>query len=546
MNNPMNEQRIERMQEVISDVVGHFAKEFPMHYKDALIAKIKDECQPDEEDERWLPDAPVADYELKSGAMMKKGDINKGWKSRFFVALNEADNYRIDYFEKEGGKKKGSIMCCGFEALAYTEEDTTTHGQFGVKLVPDDDRRRTWWLKCETEEEKDEWLKVMTTACNKAKPPVHEDAVVAAAFSGAYRSVRWHYGFYGWYRNVFAEGEQLGALCSEIVMREVVRAALDEVPEGPAKNTTVNMVRKNVDMAVIAAVNAAWGAAVQSCLAMKDTLEETVKSSLEPIFEQEVKLKEKISSTASDTVTPFLEDVGGRLCQPLLAACATPITKAYGSSVKGFGDFMKEKVKDGAYTADTMAENTRRAHMSVNYWWSGPLKDTNEIAWNIYANDLADVITFFGAGYSPYSLYSEVLDSIRDLTHRAITAFAAAVEEAKYEGQEAILNGVLAKFVHDAKLALKGVLENILDGILQSPFETLVITPCLELVKPIQDMIDEIPVPGLSDLFNLSSLTEEVLEKFKGDCVGAIVGGAFGKVSAQIDDAGKAEGVTSA
>lgn len=352
LNNPMNEHRIERMQEVISDVVGHFAKEFPMHYKDALIEHIKNGAAPEPEDERQLPDCPIPDYELKSGTMQKKGDINKGWKSRFFVAMNEADNFRIDYYEKEGGKKKGSIECCGFEALAYTEEDTATHGQFGVKIVPDDDRRRTWWLKCETEEEKDEWLKILTNACDKANPPVHEDEVIAAAFKGAYRSVRWHYGFYGWYRCVFGEGEQLGSLCSEIVMREVVRAALDEVPEGPAKSTTINMIRKNVDMAVIAAVNAAWGAAVSSCLAMKDTLEETVRQQLQPIFEQEAKLKEKIATSTSDTVNPFLEDVGGRLCKPLLTACASPITKAYVASVKGFASFMKEKLDEAAYTKE--------------------------------------------------------------------------------------------------------------------------------------------------------------------------------------------------
>lgn len=539
LNNPMNEHRVERMQEVISDVVGHFAKEFPMHYKDALIAKIKEQAQPEEEDERELPDAPIADYELKSGTMQKKGDINKGWKVRHFVALNEADNFRIDYFDKEGGKKKGSINCCGFEAMAFSEEDTTAHGQFGVKLVPDDDRRRVWWLKCETEEDKDEWIKVFTNACQKAKPQVNEDEVVAAAFRGAYRSVRWHYGFYGWYRCVFSEGEQLGSLCSEIVMREVVRAALDEVPEGPAKSTTISIVRKNVDVAVIAAVNAAWNAAVASCLAMRDTLEETVKKALSPIFEQEVKLKEKISSTTNDTVSPFLADVGSRLCQPLLAACSNPITKAYVSSVKGFSSYMKDKIAADAFTPDTFEYQVRDTHRSVNYWWSGPLKDTNEICWGIYCNDLADVISIFGAGYSPYSLYSEVLDSIRDLTHRAITAFAAEVKEANFEGQAAILAGIVTKYVHDAKLALKAVLESILGGILQSPFETLVITPCLELVKPIQDMIDEIPIPGLSDLFNLSTLTEEVLEKFKGDCVGTIVTSAYGKVSAQVDAAAK-------
>lgn len=543
MNNPMNEQRVERMQEVISDVVGQFSKEFPLHYKDALIAKIKEEGQPEEEDERKLPDCPTPDYEIKSGTINKKGDINKGWKTRHFIALNEADNFRIDYYDKEGGKKKGSIQCCGYEALAFTEEDTTTHGQFGIKIVPDDDRRRIWWLKCETEEEKDEWLKVFTNACSKANPPEHEDPVIVKAFAGAYRAVRWHYGFYGWYRNVFSEGEQLGALCSEIVMREVVRAALDEVPEGPAKSTTVNMIRKNVDVTVIAAVNAAWNAAVASCISLRDTIEDNVKNLLNPLIENEVKLKEKISTTTNDTVMPFLEDVGGRLCQPLLAACSNPITKAYASSVKGLSDFMKDKIKEGAYTESTMSANIRYAHRSVNYWWSGPLKDTNEIAWNIYANDLADVISFFGAGYTPYSLYSEVLDSIRDVTHRAIHAFATAVEEAKFENQEAILLEVMSRFVHDAKIAMKGVLENILAGILQSPFETLVITPSLELVKPIQDMIDEIPVPGLSDLFNLSTLTEEVLEKFKGDSVGAIVGGAFGKVAGQIDDAGSAEGI---
>jgi hypothetical protein len=60
-----------------------------------------------------------------------------------------------------------------------------------------------------------------------------------------------------------------------------------------------------------------------------------------------------------------------------------------------------------------------------------PLESTNKIVWNIYVNDLADVITFFGAGYTPYRLYSEVLASIRDLAHRAIHSFAVAVEEAK-------------------------------------------------------------------------------------------------------------------
>jgi hypothetical protein len=57
----------------------------------------------------------------------------------------------------------------------------------------------------------------------------------------------------------------------------------------------------------------------------------------------------------------------------------------------------------------------------------------------------------------------------------------------------------------------------------------------MSLVKPIQDVIDSIPVPGLSDLFNLSSLTEDVLNTFVETSLGAIVDGSFGQIESQID-----------
>lgn len=70
-NNPLDEHKQARMNEIISEVVGVFAKEFPLQYKDALIEMLKDEAQPEEEDERLLPDAPIPDYELKTGMMTK-------------------------------------------------------------------------------------------------------------------------------------------------------------------------------------------------------------------------------------------------------------------------------------------------------------------------------------------------------------------------------------------------------------------------------------------------------------------------------------------
>lgn len=70
-NNPLDEAKQARMQEIIGEVLTLFATEFPIHYKDALIEKIKGEAQPEEPDENLLPGFPVPDYELKTGTLTK-------------------------------------------------------------------------------------------------------------------------------------------------------------------------------------------------------------------------------------------------------------------------------------------------------------------------------------------------------------------------------------------------------------------------------------------------------------------------------------------
>ncbi len=163
-----------------------------IRYKDALIAKIKEDAQAsEEEDPNHLPAIPVPDYPLKEGIMDKRGDVMKNWKNRYFVALNKADNFVINYFEKEGGKVKGSINCCGYRARDYDEEETREYGAHGIKLVPWNDRRRTWYVKCANEQDKEEWMRVFNNACDKALPPVNSDSVLASAFEGAYKAVRY-------------------------------------------------------------------------------------------------------------------------------------------------------------------------------------------------------------------------------------------------------------------------------------------------------------------------------------------------------------------
>lgn len=544
-SNPLDDSKQARMNEIINEVVAVFAKVFPLRYKDALIAKIKEEAQGGEEDDpNKLPPIPDPDYAIKEGTMDKRGDVVKNWKNRFFVALNKADNFVINYMEKEGGKIKGTINCCGYRAREYDEDETKEFGEFGIKLVPYNHRRRTWYMKAKDAADQEEWMRVFNNACSKAKAPVNNDQVLAAAFEGAYRAVRWNYGFYGWYAISGTEAETLGGLCCDILDRELINDVLYNIPAGPQRNTACSVVRKTVDTAVVAAVSACWNSVVGLCEGLRATLETTVKGLLNPLFEQEVVLKEKIVSSISGNVNPFLSDVGSRVCRPLLKVTASSITKAFCAAIKGYAHGMRGKIEQGNFTEASFATNAKWADREIEYWWSGPLEKSNQICWNIYTSDLADVASLFSSGgFTPYSVYSFALDGIRDLTHRAHYKFTTKAVENGYANLEAVLSEVLADMVHDAKLAEKVILNGILLDLLQPSVESNVIVPCGELVQPVQDLIDSIPVPGLSDLFNLPSLVEEVIGNVVQGSVSAIIDGSTADIEAAIDGAGSEVGV---
>jgi hypothetical protein len=366
------------------------------------------------------------------------------------------------------------------------------------------------------------------------------------AFKAAYRAVRWHYGYWGWYSITGTEAETLGGLCSDILNREVINDIIYNIPAGPQRNFTVSMLRKTVDASVVAAVGAAWNASVQACEALRGTLESTVKGLLNPIFEQEVKIKTQITDKVGAKINPFLEENGKTVCRPVLKAATSGVTKCFCAAIGGLNTFMLKQINDGSFNKENFDYNIKWAHRSVEYWYSGPLEESNRIAWNIYTSDLGAVAALFTGGFTSYSLYSDVLDAVRDLTHRAIHQFEEVAREQDLNDLSTVLSQVLSKMVHDAKLSETSILESILNGVLRSPLESTVINPCLELVQPIQDVIDAIPVPGLSDLFNLSSLVEEVLGSIVDNAISAIVAGSVGDINQQIDAAGAAVGVRSA
>jgi hypothetical protein len=545
-SNPIDDAKQARIREIIQEVVGVFAKNFPLAFKDALIQKIKDEAQPQEEDDKKLTTPPIPDFELKKGMMMKRGDAHKNWKNRHFVALNTADNYRVDYFESEGGKLKGSIQCCGYRPQRYTAEEAKEHSaEFGLKLVPWDDRRRTWYMKCSSEEERADWMNVFQTACYKARPPCDKDPLIAQAFKVAYRATRWSYGYYGWYSVYCTEVECLGQFVTDILERELLNEVYNGIAPGPTKGAMILMLKKSVDTTVGASVEAAWHAGNSACLSMRGALESSVKAALGPIFEKEVGVKEHITRNISGKINPFLADVGGRVCTPIFRCVSNPFTSAFSATVRGVAARMRTKITNEEFKVDVLEQNLRQASREVNYWWSGPLEETNRLCYELYNGKLSDVASLFSGGYGLYDLYNTVLEKNRALAQAAIYTFGQRLKES--EGavdQKTILNEVLAKMLHDAKICEQEVICGILGSLLSEPIATNVTTPCTELVAPIQAVIDAIP--AVSEFFNLSSMLEDIIDNVVEGAVGAIVDGGFNDISRQLDEAGSEIGVKAA
>jgi hypothetical protein len=340
----------------------------------------------------------------------------------------------------------------------------------------------------------------------------------------------------------FTEAEQLGELCLKVLYRELVQDVIDNIPAGPLRNITEKGVRKMVDATVIGAIASAWSTSSEACKASKATLEGAVTELLTPLFEQEVTLKEAIAEKTGEKVNPFLEDVGGRVCEPVLNICTSAITDAYVASAKGFASFMKKQIDDGDFEGDAakVAKSIKKCHRAVEFNHHGPLEETYKICWEMHTGKLKALDKLFDGDFSSYDLYSNTMDEIRGLAHRAVHAFATGIDE--FEGDEkdfnGLLNDVLVRYTHDAKLSMQDLLNGILGDMLAAPMETVVLTPSLTLVAPLQELLDSIPVPGLADLFSLEALTEEVVGRVFEDAVGTLVAASFGKVESTFDDEG--------
>jgi len=189
-------------------------------------------------------------------------------KKRYFIVKNEADNYRIEYYEKEEGKLKGTIPPCGYEVVALSEEERKSHGDLTLKFQHWDERRRVWFIKCLKEEEKQEWIDTLNYCGKRASPDSGQtDPLIKSAFERAMRVLRWR--FWIWGLCVGTEAEQLAYLLNEIVTRDLLGEIINDIPDNPVKGQTIKIVKSIVASSIGAAVSASWTTSTSAVISLK-------------------------------------------------------------------------------------------------------------------------------------------------------------------------------------------------------------------------------------------------------------------------------------
>jgi len=493
-----------------------------------------------------LLDYPPSEMNGKTGMLTKRGDVSKSsWKSRFFVMQGEKGNYKVDYFDgtDDKGKLKGSIYCAGYTAYEFSADDIIEFGEPGIKLVPWGYGKRTWWMKCPDDAERKEWLKAFQTACWKAKAPRDQDATIAEAFDLTIKKLRWHFWCWSWYGDSGDEPQRLAEFVTDLMERNVLNEVFYKLPDNAMKSMTIDAIRKAVGSSVKTACSSAWLSSAGAVRSMSTTIQSQVKDLIAPLVEKEKVFKETIVQKVSGTVDPFLSEKGSEVLKPVLDVLFQPVSDAFVYAVQGFYSHMTEKIKDGAFKQNDYTYGINRADWEMD-WWNGPVHKSYVLVDRLYDTDLNTVAKLCG-NLSTYTIYYMVLDKLKLMLHRAVFTFRELAKDIGETEQTSVLSHVTGLMFHDAMILVKNVIFTVLKAILENPIAEFVIKPCVALIEPIQATIDEIPIPGLSVLFDLPGMLEDVVYSIEDNAVLAVVKGCLSGVKSKLDAASLELGVAS-
>jgi len=221
-----------------------------------------------------------------------------------------------------------------------------------------------------------------------------------------------------------------------------------------------------------------------------------------------------------------------------------PVINAFIFGVKGFHTHMSSKITSNEFAAARFQSTLDYSDWQMD-WWSGPLHQAYNVFQRMYCDDFGEVAALLVGGITPYTVYNMVQDKLKLLIHRAVFTFGSLAKSISESELASVLGHVTSLLFHDVLIMIKSVVSEVLKAILSSPLNELVLKPCRELIAPLQETIDAIPIPGLSLLFDLGAMLEEVVGSIEDGALEAVISGSVRDIKTSIDVAAAEIGIAS-
>lgn len=506
----MDEYKRRRIEERTKAICETFTKEYIRGYKDALIAKIKAEVNAKPAPERHLLTAPVPTDPIKEGWLVKQGGTIKSWKKRWFKVFPD---YGIEYYEKEGGKKKGEINLDGYSV----EAEGLKGKNFSIEMRHK--KRRCWFVQCASEEEKKEWIDVFALCCRKAsRSTSNRDIVMATAFRRAYERTRWSLYLWGWYHYTGSEGERLGDLICEELERDVLSDIWRGLSGTPKmQEITRNTIMRTVEGVVGAAVEAAWKAITSAIDEVKNPIEDAVRKVVEPIFEKEKELKEKIKETIIGTVDPALQQIVVPPLAKVLDVLMHPIRDSFAEVGKAWIEMGKRFTKHvSQHGADekSMKSWLYDAYWQVRYYW-GPMRPVID-----KVREIGPPLEVLGAVVE-YVRSWRIIDNITDHQQKLLwdAAYTVTVDLADKKDPQEAIKKTLHRLLHDCQMQVVDEYFDILKAVVMPPFNQEVVPAATKMIEPLNSLIPDALKDLINPLQTLDELLTDLVETMVRNCV---------------------------
>mmetsp|Transcript_20842 Transcript_20842/g.63454 ORF Transcript_20842/g.63454 Transcript_20842/m.63454 type:complete len:458 (+) Transcript_20842:154-1527(+) len=223
--------------------------------------------------------------------------------------------------------------------MNFTEDEEIRHGDYGIKLVPLDSKKRTWMFKADCREDQLSWHIAFHYACSHASAPRPEADVVYSAFDVAFRKVRAHYGYFDHIECDLSPPEHLAFLMVRVIdessLNAIERESAETSPE-VSNQEKVETLRRAVEHAAIAAATAAWRSSTALISSVKQTIVLAASKALAQLDEREACLRGRIRELVEAKVMHGIAAMKRAALMPFINQFKVIVGEAYESALVSF------------------------------------------------------------------------------------------------------------------------------------------------------------------------------------------------------------------